>query len=252
MSNKPFLHTATNLAREASKLILQNIDRLDRIKIDEKAQDDYVSNVDKAVDTIIIDRLQTLYPDHSILTEESGLVLNNPDSDYLWIIDPIDGTVNFINGIPIFCISIALCHKGNPIVGVIYQPITDELFSASHCEGARLNGSKIRASGNKYAIPAITIALGRSANIPNDIPSFILSKFSSPPRIRTLGTAALAMAYQAAGRYQAFYGEHLKIWDVAAAIVIAREAGAVVKFNRDDENIKAITSVQSQFLPIEL
>ena len=225
MSYKAYLNTPSSLAREASKYILQNIDRLDRIKVHEKAKDDYVSSVDQSIDAFIIEKLQTLYPEHTILTEESGLINGTENSDYLWVIDPIDGTNNFINGIPIFGISIALLYKNEPVVGVIYQPMTDELFSASLGEGSKLNNVRIRITDNPNCIPCVL--LSKIENLP---PAALVKKLPISVKYRIIGTAAISVAYQAAGRCQLFYAKNLKLWDIAAGIIIAKEAGASVQY----------------------
>ena len=241
MSYKPYLNTACQLAREASKHILQNIDRLDRIKVQQKAADDYVTSVDKSIEQLIIMKIQELYPEHDILTEESGK--HGSNGEYLWVIDPIDGTSNFISNIPIFAISIALLHNNEPVIGVIYQPMTDELFSACQGQGAKLNNTRIRSSDSNH-ITHLLLSLPKGSRVPDDLPSKVLKPLKTEyPRIRALGSAALSLAYQAAGRSQMFYGRNLKLWDIAAGLIIAKEAGSVVQYQ--SETNYAITEIVS-------
>ena len=252
MSFKPFQNTAISLAREASKIILQNIDRLDRLKIQEKAHDDYVSNIDQQVDRLLCEKITELYPEHNILSEESNTHINKDGSDYLWVIDPIDGTYNFISGIPIFAISIALLYKNEPVVGVIYQPMSDELFTASQGEGAKLNNVRIRATPNpKLNNAIITSTKGNGAL--SGIPEKYLAKFNVPVRQRAIGTAALSIAYQACGRFCLYYGRNLKLWDIAAGIIIAKEAGAVVQYQQQQPHtITEIVSGDTSILKLTL
>ena len=252
MSYKPFLNTACQLAREASKLIMQNIDRLDRVKIQQKAADDYVTSVDNSIEEYLITRIQELYPEHSVLSEESGK--HGSNNEYLWVIDPIDGTSNFISGIPIFAVSIALLHNNEPVVGVIYQPMTDELFSAAQGLSAKLNNIRIRTSEAQHSITHILLSLPKASRIPEDIPKHILKRLKTDaPRIRSLGSAALSFAYQAAGRSQVFIGKKLKIWDVAAGIIIAKEAGSVVQYRSANEyDITEITSGDQKIMTLSL
>ncbi len=253
MSNQAYLNTAILLAREASKYALQSIDRLDRLKIRDKGVNDLVSNIDEKIDQFISFKIKELYPDHNILSEESGFHNQKDDSEFLWVVDPIDGTKNFISGIPLFAISIALLQNNEPIVGVVYLPMTDELFEASINKGAMLNRVRIKTTQHPINTQTMAVCLSKKHSIPTDIPSTIKQKFPTEPSYRALGSAAISLVYQATGRYQVFYGKNLKIWDIAAGILIAREAGSIVHYKTSQENIVTeITSGHPDYTKLSL
>ena len=140
---QPMLNTAIRAARSAGDLILRSADKVDQLHIDQKGKNDYVSEVDRMVERDIINIIKTAYPDHAILAEESGAHQGN---DYVWIIDPLDGTTNFLHGFPQYAVSIALKHKGKLEIGVIYDPLRDELFTAKRGGGAMLNNRRLRVT----------------------------------------------------------------------------------------------------------
>lgn len=225
----PLLTIATRAARSAGQIVERQAQQLDSIKIEQKAQNDFVSEVDKMSEQEIIDQIHKAYPDHAILCEESGL-LNEGKSDTQWIIDPIDGTTNFIHGFPQYAISIACQVKGRLEVGLVYNPKTDELFTAARGEGAMLNNRRIRVS-QRLGLEGALIGVGIPFSPDRDFDGYLsqLRQFMGKPAgIRRAGAAALDMAFVAAGRLDAYWEEQLKPWDVAAGILLVKEAGGLV------------------------
>lgn len=225
------VNIALRAARSAGEKIVRATERMDKVKVDEKGRNDFVTDVDRASEQEIISQLHKAYPDHRILAEESGYV-GNPKSDYLWIIDPLDGTTNFIYGIPQYAISIACIYKGRPEHAVVYDPIKQEEFTASRGRGAYLNDRRLRVTGRMNMHGAL-VATG----IPFSKPSIdhmdaylqcmkALAEQSSG--IRRLGVASLDLAYLAAGRFDAFWEMYLKPWDIAAGVLLIKEAGGII------------------------
>lgn len=237
----PMLNIAVNAARQASKLILRYVDQMDKITISQKSLNDYVTQVDKLSEETIIAEIQKAYPKHSILAEESGDT--NAGSDFVWIIDPIDGTRNFMHGFPQFAISIALMKKNSIELGLVYDPIRQELFTATRGQGAYLNSRRIRVSDTKK-MPGALIGTGfpfRDKN-KNDLKKYLEkleAVFLACGDIRRAGSAALDLAYVACGRLDGYWESDLKIWDVAAAGLMVKEAGGTITdFQGNDEYLK--------------
>lgn len=225
----PLLTIATRAARSAGQIIERQAQQLDSIKIEQKSQNDFVSEVDKLSEQEIIDQIHKAYPDHAILCEESGL-LNDGKSDTQWIIDPIDGTTNFIHGFPQYAISIACQVKGRLEVGLVYNPKTDELFTATRGEGALLNNRRIRVSP-RLSLDGALVGVGIPFSQDRDFDGYLkqLRQFMGKPAgIRRAGASALDMAFVAAGRLDAYWEEQLKPWDIAAGILLVKEAGGLV------------------------
>lgn len=229
---EPMIRVASAAARKASDIITRAYRDIDLIKVEKKAPTDFVTAVDRAVERILIDEISERFPDHKFLGEESG-VSGNKESEVEWIIDPLDGTTNFVRGIPQFAISIGCKVNGRLEHGLILDPIRDDEFSASRGQGARLNGKRIRVSDSKYlegALLATGIPFG-NRTLPH-IEAYLkcteelLKKNTSG--IRRLGAASLDLAYLAAGRFDGFYEIDLKPWDIAAGVLIVREAGGLV------------------------
>ncbi|MFA7325067.1 MAG: inositol monophosphatase family protein [Candidatus Kapaibacterium sp.] len=197
-----------------------------KFQIDNKiGKNNLVTEYDYKSETYIVEEIKKAYPTHNIISEEKGSVNNN--SDYDWIIDPLDGTVNYANNIPIFSVSIALSKNGELIAGAVYQPILDELFSAELGNGAKLNGEPIKVS-NKSDMNTSLLVTGFPYDINNDPKNAIRSFTNIVKRgipIRRLGSAALDLAYVACGRFEGFWEVNLNSWDVAAGILIVNEAG---------------------------
>ena len=228
---EPMLTIALRAARAAGDLIQRASGRMDRVQIDTKGRHDFVTEVDRASEKLIIEHLRRAYPDHSFLGEESGsLVGRDPDS--LWIIDPLDGTTNFIYGIPHYAVSIGFRQHGRLQHGVIYDPAKGEEFTASRGHGAFLNGRRIRVSGRTNPGGALYATGIPFSGYPfAEMTSYLacLSELAADSAgIRRLGVASLDLAYVAAGRCDVFWEMYLKPWDIAAGVLLVREAGGMV------------------------
>ncbi len=224
---QPILNIALRAAREAGELIVQATARPDRIKIFEKGKNDFVTDVDRAVENILVHHIQKAYPAHSFLCEESGYT-EGTDKDTLWIIDPIDGTRNFINGFPHFCIAMACVQKGKVQHGLIYDPLKGDEFLASRGSGAKLNDIRMRV-GTKNSLDNAVVSLS-SAGMRNferclKIQERLNGKVGS---LRFTGSSALDLAYVAAGRLDAGWLGGVSKWDSAAGILLIQEAGGLI------------------------
>lgn len=225
--SQPLLNAAITAARKAADIILRYWDRLDLITYTEKEKNDFVTQVDQLAEEEIIKFLKKSYPDHSILAEESG---RHDGDDYLWLIDPLDGTTNFMHGIPHFCVSIALHHQGKPQIGVVYDPIRQELFTARRGSGAQLNQQRIRVS-KQTSLSGAILGTGFPYRSDQSIQDYLLTLEALLPialGLRRAGSAALDLAYVAAGRFDAFWEFGLKPWDIAAGALMVRESGGLL------------------------
>lgn len=225
----PIINIAVRAARQAGTIILRAQDQIEHLKIIEKGRNDFVSQVDKSAEAAIIETIKKAYPHHSILGEESGLIASSAD-DIVWIIDPLDGTTNFLRGFPHFCISIALKVQDKVQHGVIYDPIRDELFSASRGQGAQLNGKRLRVS-NLEKIESAFLGTGFPYRDFSRLDPYLAFFKELIPRcagLRRAGAAALDLAYVAAGRFDGFWEFGLCPWDVAAGGLMIQEAGGWV------------------------
>ncbi len=223
----PSLTIALKAARNAGDIILRALEFLDRITFTEKSTHNYVSEVDKLAEREIINVLRASFPSHGILGEESG---HHPGDDHVWIIDPLDGTCNFMHGVPHFCVSIALQHKGRLEHALVYDPIRQEVFSASRGQGAQLNDKRIRVSKTALLNDALL-----STGFPYHTHALLqpyLHIFQTllpvAAGIRRPGSAALDLAYVAAGRFDGFWEFNLQAWDIAAGALLVKEAGGLV------------------------
>ncbi|MEZ5538431.1 MAG: inositol monophosphatase family protein [Pseudomonadales bacterium] len=227
---QPMLNIALRAARQAGEHIVRASDRLDLITVTEKGSSDYVTEVDRAAEDIIIRTLQKAYPDHGFLAEESGS--SNPDADYIWIIDPLDGTTNFVRGIPHYAVSIACQHQGKIEHAVVYNPVTREEFTASRGRGAQLNGRRIRVTARTNLDGALLgTGIPFRSHQNEKIAGYVKALEELAPQtagIRRAGSAALDLAYVAAGRFDAFWEMGLKPWDIAAGILLIQEAGGLI------------------------
>ena len=237
------VNIALRAARSAGDKIVRAAERMDLVKVDEKGRNDFVTDVDRASEQEIINHLQKAYPDHRILGEESGYI-GNPDSDYLWVIDPLDGTTNFLRGIPHYAVSIGCLLKGKPEHAVVFDPGKQEEFTASRGRGAMPNGRRIRVTGRTSMEGAlfatgVPFSLPSSAHMAPYLESFkTLAEQSSG--IRRLGVASLDLAYLAAGRFDAFWEMHLKPWDIAAGVLLVKEAGGMISdFQGDNDYLES-------------
>jgi myo-inositol-1(or 4)-monophosphatase len=223
----PMLNIAIKAARIASKPMLHNIERLGQLEIEKKGRADFVSEVDRQAEKIIIDTIHSAYPDHGILAEESGISGDKEKSEHEWIIDPLDGTTNYLHGLPVYAVSIALRVRGVLQSAVVYDPSRDELYSASKGKGAHLNDRRIRVSETRSFSNAL-LATGFPYNEMKYLDPWLGSFKALVPHvagIRRAGSAALDLAQVASGRYDGFWEFGLKPWDIAAGILLIQEAG---------------------------
>lgn len=221
------LNTAVKAARKAGTLIARAAYDRDKLTVQKKRRNDFVSEVDRAAESAIIATLRESYPKHAILAEESGA---SGDSDHQWVIDPLDGTTNFLHGLPQYCVSIALRVKGQVTQGVVFDPNRDELFTASKGNGAFLNDRRIRVSPTRLLEDAL-IGTGFPFREPDDLDQYVRQFREMTQRaagIRRPGAAALDLAYVACGRYDGFWEQGLAPWDMAAGSLLVREAGGIV------------------------
>ena len=222
----PMLNIAIRAARAAGDSIVREMDRACDIPIEDKGKNDFVTEVDKNAEEIIISTIQKSYPDHAFLAEESG---QRGESDYLWVIDPLDGTTNFLHSFPHFAVSIALKQKGILNQAVVYDPLKQELFTATKGKGAQLNNRKIRVSSKKELDGAL-LGTGFPYSDEKAMLKFIQSYKALFPKvagIRRAGVASLDLAYVASGRLDGFWEFNLKPWDIAAGVLLIQEAGGI-------------------------
>ena len=226
----PMLNTAIKAARRAATVINRASFDIDRINVTEKQHNDFVTDVDQAAEQAIIETLLKAYPEHAILAEESGASRNlNDESEFAWIIDPIDGTTNFMHGYPNYCVSIALAQRGIVTQAVIYDPVRNDLFTATKGAGAYLNDKRIRVTKHDRIANAL-LSSGHGAG-PKALDEYMRMYQIMSERcqaVRNGGSAALDLANVAAGRSDGFYEKGLKAWDIAAGSLLVTEAGGIV------------------------
>jgi len=223
------INVLVKACRKASKTLIRDFGEIENLQVSLKGPGDFVTASDIKVEKILIDELQKARPNYSILSEEVGEI--NNDESFKWIIDPIDGTTNFLHGIPHFAISIGLEHEGEIICGIVYDPIKDEMFVAEKGNGAYLNNKKIRVSSRSQLKDCIIFTGGPKKEAKNrDLALKEYNNFSSKVLlpIRKLGSASLDMAYVAAGRCDGFWQRNLNYWDIAAGIILVKESGGFV------------------------
>lgn len=225
----PMLNIAVRAARNAGKVIIRSFEQLDKVEVESKGTNDFVTSVDKDAEQAIIETLRKSYPEHTIIGEEFG-VSTGTDDDYQWIIDPLDGTTNFVKGIPHFAVSIALKVKGKLDQAVVFDPIRGELFTASRGKGAQLNSMRIRVKAQKE-LAGTVLATGfpfKNRQHTNAYMAMFAALFQKTSDMRRAGSAALDLAYVAAGRADGFFEIGLKPWDTAAGELLVIEAGGLV------------------------
>ena len=229
ISISPNLNIMIKAAEKASKSLIRDFGEVEKLQVSKKGPRDFVTKTDKNVEKILIDELSKIKKNYSILSEEIGKI-ENKDSENVWIIDPIDGTTNFLHGIPHFAICIALESKKEIISGLIYDPIKDEMFYAEKNKGAYLNNQRLRVS-NKNSLDECLFSSNQEG-----------IKFSNL-NMRYSGCAALDLAYVASGRLDGFFHNKINIWDIAAGALLVEEAGGIVndlvKFNPNNIDIRA-------------
>lgn len=228
---QPMLTIALRAARKAGEIIARSVEQLDKVRVDEKSSNNFVTEVDRASEKEIIFHLKKAYPDHAFLGEESG-ASGAADAEYRWIIDPLDGTTNFIHGIPHFAVSIACEYRGQLEHAVVLDPIRREEFTASRGRGAQINGRRIRVSERKSLDGAlIGTGIPFKSRCEAQIPAYVQSLqivAENTAGLRRAGAAALDLAYVAAGRLDAFWEMALAPWDIAAGTLLIREAGGLI------------------------
>jgi myo-inositol-1(or 4)-monophosphatase len=227
----PMLNTAIKAARRGAAIINRASLDIDRLQVNEKRHNDFVTEVDQAAERAIIDVLKNAYPDHAILAEESGPSANlHDENEHVWIIDPLDGTTNFIHGFPQYCVSIALQLRGQITQAVVYDPTRNDLFTATKGAGAYLNEKRIRVTKRDKigdALIGTGFLYSEQQNLDEYVKMFrIMTEKSSG--LRRPGAAALDLAYVAAGRLDGFFEKGLKPWDLAAGSLLITEAGGIV------------------------
>ncbi len=225
---QPLLNIGMRAARRAGDFIVRSLSRLDSLKIDTKGRNDFVTDIDRKAEAEIIATVRRSHPDHAFLAEESG---GTGESEYLWIIDPLDGTTNFLHGFPIFAVSIAVQHRGRLQHAVVYDPMRQEFFTASRGDGAQLEGKKIRVSSQRTLEGAL-ISTGfpyrmQAAHV-DDYLAILKVIMNTAAGVRRPGAASLDLAYVAAGRIDGFWEFGLAPWDTAAGTLLIQEAGGRV------------------------
>lgn len=222
---RPAITIAVRAARAAGNVILRYMNRIDGLAVVEKQRMDFASEVDKLAEAEIVKELRRAYPDHAILAEESGAI--GKKSPLTWVIDPLDGTHNYLRGIPHFSVSIAMLDKGVPVYGVVFDPLRGELFTASKGDGAYLNDRRLRVS-KRENLGGAMIATGfpyrQRAHLDAQL-AMTRALLGQAEDIRRSGSAALDLAYTAAGRYDGYFEIGLKPWDMAAGALLVHEAG---------------------------
>ena len=228
------------IARKVGAMQLENLGRLD-LEMDRKTTSiDLVTEIDRRSDDMIVGYLRQQYPGHAILAEESGA--SGQDSEYRWVIDPVDGTTNYAQGLPIFSVSIALEHRGEKVLGIVYEPVTDEMFSAIKGQGSYRNGKRLQV-GSKSELIECVLATGFPYDIathPVNNIDYFTSLAKKTRAVRRMGSAAYDLACVASGGFDGFWEMNLSPWDVAASILIVTEAGGDVLPFRDDRKMSIV------------
>ena len=236
--SSPEINLIIKACMKASRSLIRDFGEIENLQVSTKGPGDFVTSADKRTEKILISELQKAHPEFGIVTEESGFI-NKSNTNNRWIIDPIDGTMNFLNAIPQFAISIGYEEEGEIKCGVIFNPITNEMFAAEKGNGAYLNNSRIRVSNKKKIKDAILVTGGPkgSSKIKEKIFSEYVNISNNVSNIRKFGSAALDMAYVACGRFDGYWQRELNYWDIAAGIIIVKEAGGFVEFFEEESLI---------------
>jgi myo-inositol-1(or 4)-monophosphatase len=233
--NSPQINLITKACMKASRSLIRDFGEIENLQVSMKGPGDFVTSADKRTEKILIDELQKAHPEYGIITEEIGII-NKSNVKNRWIIDPIDGTMNFLNGIPQFAISIGYEEEGEIKCGVIFNPIMNEMFIAEKGNGAYLNNSRIRVSNKKKLKDALLVTGGPKveSKIKDKIFSEYINVSNNVSNVRKFGSAALDMAYVACGRFDGYWQRELNYWDIAAGIIILKESGGFVDFFEED------------------
>lgn len=222
------VNIAVRAARRAGELMVRQLNQLDTLEVVEKERNEFVTQIDRLAEDAIVEVIRNHYPDHAILGEEGG---ERGEHEFRWIIDPLDGTTNYLHGFPVFSVSIAVTHKGQLEHGVVYDPLRQEIFTASRGRGAQLDGRRIRVS-RRNQVGRSLIATGfpyrMNQRHMDDYLGMLRVVMESSAGVRRPGSAALDLCYVAAGRVDGFWELGLKLWDIAAGTLMIREAGGRV------------------------
>ena len=223
---------------KASRSLIRDFGEIEKLQVSSKGPGDFVTSADKRTEKILIEELQKAHPEYGIVTEEAGII-NKSNNKNKWIIDPIDGTFNFMNGIPQFAISVGYEEENEIKCGVIFNPILNEMFCAEKGNGAYLNNTRIRVSNKKKIKDSLIVTGGPkgSSKIKKKIFSEYISVSNNVANVRKFGSAALDMAYVACGRFDGYWQRELNYWDIAAGVIILKEAGGFVDFFEEDNDL---------------
>ena len=234
----PQINLITKACIKASKSLIRDFGEIENLQVSSKGPGDFVTSADKRTEKILIEELQKAHPEYGIITEETGII-NKSNTKNRWIIDPIDGTFNFMNGIPQFAISIGYEEDNEIKCGVIFNPIMNEMFCAEKGNGAYLNNSRIRVSKKNKIKDALIVTGGPkgSSKIKEKIFSEYINVSNNVSNVRKFGSAALDVAYVACGRFDGYWQRELNYWDIAAGIIILRESGGFLDFFDEDKNL---------------
>ena len=233
--NSPQINLIVKACMKASRSLIRDFGEIENLQVLAKGPGDFVSSADKRTEKILIDELQKAHPNYGIITEETGII-NKSNTQNRWIIDPIDGTMNFLNGVPQFAISIGYEEDGEIKCGVIFNPIMNEMFCAEKGNGAYLNNSRVRVSNKKKIKDALLVTGGPkgASKIKDKIFSEYINISKKVSNVRKFGSAALDMAYVACGRFDGYWQRELNYWDLAAGVIILKEAGGFVDFFEEE------------------
>ena len=236
--NSPQINLITRACIKASRSLIRDFGEIENLQVSTKGPGDFVTSADKRTEKILISELQKANPDYGIITEESGII-NKTKKKNRWIIDPIDGTTNFMNGVPQFAISIGYEEENEIKCGVIFNPIMNEMFCAEKGNGAYLNNSRIRVSNKKKIKDSLIVTGGPKgeSKIKEKIFSEYINVSKNVSNVRKFGSASLDMAYVACGRFDGYWQREINYWDIAAGIIILREAGGYVDFFEEDVSL---------------
>ena len=234
--NSPQINLISKACMKASRSLIRDFGEIENLQVSSKGPGDFVTSADKRTEKILLEELQKAHPEYGIVTEETG-VINKSNLKNRYIIDLIDGTLNFLNGVPQFAISVGYEENNEIKCGVIFNPITNEFFCAEKGNGAYLNNSRIRVSNKKKLKDALLVTGGPkgASKIKDKIFSEYIKISTNVSNVRKFGSAALDMAYVACGRFDGYWQRELNYWDIAAGIIIVKEAGGFVDYFDDDK-----------------
>ena len=229
--NSPQINLISRACMKASRSLIRDFGEIENLQVSTKGPGDFVTSADRRTERILIEELQKAHPDYGIVTEETGII-NKSNTKNRWIIDPIDGTMNFLNGIPQFAISVGYEEDGDIQCGVIFNPIMNEMYCAEKGNGAYLNNTRIRVSNKKQLRDSLIVTGGpkSSSKIKDKIFSEYIVVSKNVSNVRKFGSAALDIAYVACGRFDGYWQRELNYWDIAAGLIILKEAGGFVEF----------------------